>query len=262
MFDGQHVWVVMPMYNEASHVGGTLEGLPDWVDGVLVVDDGSDDGSGDRVAAIRDPRVVIHRHDRRLGVGAALSTGFQRVLGTAADIVVTMDADGQMAVGDLPGVLEPVASGRVDYAKGSRFHRDASLADMPWGRRWANRLISWHLARVVGDLRLRDAHCGYTAMARYLVRMLEAVPLHPTYGVYNDILARVVGSVGVDRVAYVPVETLYADERSHLRMRDAARLARLTWTLQRRHRRAQSASHPLSGRPIPAKSRTRSPLAR
>lgn len=229
----RRVWVVMPMFNEVRHVCHTLRGLPGWVSGVVLVDDGSNDGSAAEVKKLSDPRVRIVTHHERRGVGAALSSGLGAVCETDAQVVVTMDADGQMSAEDLPAVVEPIANGSADYVKGSRFDAPDGGSGMPLMRRIANRALSRHLSGVLGDPRLSDAHCGYTAMVPRIAQKLAATTLHPTYGVYNDILYHVLANAS-NRVRYVPVRTVYGDEKSHLGWADVVRLLRLTLSLQRR----------------------------
>jgi glycosyltransferase involved in cell wall biosynthesis len=114
--------VVIAAYNEAGSIGGVLASLPDTVCGlpvrVIVVDDGSTDATAEHARAAG---ALVGTHRRNLGQGDALRTGFEVARRLGADVVVTMDADGQHDPGDLPSLVEPVVAGAADYVQGSRF---------------------------------------------------------------------------------------------------------------------------------------------
>ena len=80
MFEGKRVAVVVPAYDEERLVVETLRGMPELVDRIYVVDDGSGDGTAAAAAAIGDPRVEVIPHQRNSGVGAAIVTGYRRAL--------------------------------------------------------------------------------------------------------------------------------------------------------------------------------------
>ena len=121
MFRDTRVHVVIPAYNVAAHIGSVLRGLPDFVDTVTVVDDGSTDGTAEAARAVGDARVTALRSPVNEGVGAAMARGFKHALAQGAGIIVKMDGDGQMDPADLPRLLEPIVEGRCEYAKGNRF---------------------------------------------------------------------------------------------------------------------------------------------
>jgi glycosyltransferase involved in cell wall biosynthesis len=239
---GPALAVVVPLYNEVEHVAGFLRTIPPWIRHVVVVNDASTDGSDEEVRSLCDPRVRLLHHVRRKGVGCALGTGFREALRLGGEIMITMDADGQMAAEDLPRMLEPLLAGRADYAKGCRFHAAISLHQMPWRRRLANRALSRLSALVLEDAEVRDAQCGFTATRAALVRRLRLEDLHPTYGVYNDILSQVL-RLGA-RVVYPPVQAVYRGERSHFRARDLLSLAALFVRLIRRRSLPRLIFHP------------------
>src|SRR5438105_1669760 len=135
MFRGHRVAVVVPAYNERDKIAATIRSIPGFVDHIVVVDDGSGDGTG--AAARRAGRrgggrvVEVVAHGRNRGVGAAVATGYERAVGLGADAVVVMAGDGQMDPADLPRLLAPVVSGAADYAKGNRFAWPGGWREMP-----------------------------------------------------------------------------------------------------------------------------------
>jgi glycosyltransferase involved in cell wall biosynthesis len=114
--------VVLAAFDEAETIGAVVRALPREVEGhrveALVVDDGSSDETA-RVAAEAGALVVRHVVNR--GQGAALRTGFSYANRRGADLVVTMDADGQHRPEDLPALVRPIVEGDADYVQGSRF---------------------------------------------------------------------------------------------------------------------------------------------
>ena len=127
---GSHeIWVIVPAYNEGGRLGRTLRSLCVGHANVVVVDDGShDDTSG---VALRHP-VWVLRHVINRGQGAALQTGLSFALERGAMVLVTFDADGQHSPEEIERLVEPVRSGAVDVALGSRFLGQA--VGLPWSR--------------------------------------------------------------------------------------------------------------------------------
>ena len=127
--------IVIPAFNEARAIGTTLANLPRALEGVsiriIVVDDGSTDGTSDVVLASGDDRIVLLRHAINRGLGGALGTGIAYARKIDADFMVTYDADGQHAPADLGAVIEPLMGDRADAVIGSRL---LSPKGMPWYR--------------------------------------------------------------------------------------------------------------------------------
>ncbi len=162
--------VCLPAYNERANIEDTLDGacamLPEFVERfeIVVVDDGSQDGTGDIVArySLREPRVRLVRHERNRGYGAAVTSGLQAARG---DLVFFTDADGQFSLLDLPQFIARLAE--CGAVIGYRYRR----AD-PWHRRfnaWGwNRLI-----RCVLGVRVRDLDCAFKLFRREVVERLQ-----------------------------------------------------------------------------------------
>jgi glycosyltransferase involved in cell wall biosynthesis len=120
--DQPFVAVVIAAYHEDASIGPVLASLPDTLCGLAVVPVVIDDGSADETSArARAAGAAVGRHQRNLGQGDALRTGFAAADRLGAQIVVTMDADGQHDPADLPALVGPVAAGQADSVQGSRF---------------------------------------------------------------------------------------------------------------------------------------------
>ena len=213
MWRESRVHVVVPAYREARLLPRMLGRVPAWVDRVIVVDDGSDDGTADVAEACGDPRIDVVRHAVNRGVGAAIASGYERAFALGADVAVVMAGDDQMHPDDLEAVVAPVALGSADYVKGNRLvHPEARR--MPAARRIAGRALAFATRRVTG-LAVGDTQCGYTALAANAAAKLPLSELWPRYGYPNDLLGLLAGR-GLT-VHEVPVRPVYADEASGIR---------------------------------------------
>jgi glycosyltransferase involved in cell wall biosynthesis len=238
MFRGHLIAVVIPAFNEADKIAGTIRSVPGFVDHVIVVDD----GSGDATAAVarraarrassrgggREVEVLVHAENR--GVGAAIATGYARALALGADATAVMAGDGQMDPADLAGLLTPVVAGAADYAKGNRFAWPGGWRQMPAVRLGGSVALSWLTRAASGYWRLFDSQCGYTAASRQALAAIGPARMFPRYGYPNDLLARL-GAAGA-RVVDVPVRPVYGPAwRSGLRPSRVA--LPLAWLLLR-----------------------------
>jgi glycosyltransferase involved in cell wall biosynthesis len=215
MLEGSVVAVVVPAFNEERLLGRTLASIPPCVDHVVVVDDGSTDGTREAAEASGEARLHLVRHDENRGVGAAIASGYARAHALGADVVAVMAGDAQMHPGDLLRVLEPVLAGRADYVKGNRLSHPAVLRRMPLARLFGNHVLTW-LTRLATGLRVQDSQCGYTALSCAVLPRLPLDELWRGYGYPNDLLGWL-ARCGA-RIAEVPVQPIYADERSGIRL--------------------------------------------
>src|SRR5205823_3948739 len=166
----------LPVYNEASHVTAVLDEVRRYSPAVLVVDDGSTDGTSSLLASRQDISVV--RHARNLGYGAALQTAFQYAREEAHDVLVTIDCDGQHQPGRIPQFVE--ACTHADIVSGSRYlEQFAGDSLPPPERQRINRQITDELNRRLG-LRLTDAFCGFKAYRLAALARMEIT--EPGYG--------------------------------------------------------------------------------
>lgn len=173
---GTGVWVVLPTYNEAGNLPGIsvaiLESLPGAV--LLVVDDGSPDGTGglaDGIAAA-DARVRVRHRTAKQGLGRAYLDGFGIALGAGATCVVQMDADWSHDPSALPALVAPITDGRADLVIGSRYVSGGGVTDWGTFRRLVSRGGSV-FARIVLGLDPHDLTGGFKA---WRAETLVAVP--------------------------------------------------------------------------------------
>lgn len=147
-------WLVVPLFNEASVIGGVVRGALERFEHVVCVDDGSTDGSAEEARAA-GARVL--EHPVNLGQGAALQTGIEYAVGAGAAYVVTFDADGQHRVDDAAAMVGLARSEDVAIVFGSRFLDDRT--DAGWLKKVVLKVAVWFTNQSTG-LRLTDAHNG------------------------------------------------------------------------------------------------------
>jgi glycosyltransferase involved in cell wall biosynthesis len=155
---------IVPALNEEASIGRVVDELRAFDPGldVVVVDDGSLDGTG-RVAAARGARVL--RLPFNLGIGGAVQTGFRFAFENGYDIAVRVDGDGQHDPSQLARVLEPVLRGEADIVVGSRFAGGPGGYRSSRPRRIGIRLLAWIVSRIV-DQRVTDTTSGFQALNR------------------------------------------------------------------------------------------------
>jgi dolichol-phosphate mannosyltransferase len=173
---GAGTWVILPTYDEADNIRpistAILRALPEAT--LLVVDDGSPDGTGtiaDELAAA-DPRIRVRHRVAKQGLGKAYLDGFRVALSAGAAFIVQMDADFSHDPATLPALLEPVVSGDADLVIGSRYTPGGGVVDWGLARRVVSRGGSM-FARLVLGLDPHDLTGGFKA---WRASTLQAVP--------------------------------------------------------------------------------------
>lgn len=204
---------IVPAFNEASSIGSVVAGLQGTVAKVLVVDDGSTDGTAE-IARAAGAEVV--QHDANAGKGHAVRTGLAHVLRSDFTHVLLLDGDMQHRPEEARELLAAAASTGADAVLGERvFFKE----QMPASRYHANRLGSRVLSWFVG-VPLRDTQCGFRV---FRADALRSIRLKSTgYEIETEMLVKIRRRGG--RLTSVPVTAVYGAERSKLRpVRDTTR---------------------------------------
>jgi glycosyltransferase involved in cell wall biosynthesis len=152
----------MPAYNEEKLIGGVLDRIPDYVDTIVVVNDGSTDETPN-IAQAKGALVVTHNKNR--GVGAAFHAGVDKALELTADIMATIDADGQFDPRDIKKLIDPIIDGDADFVTASRFKDKKLLPKMPRTKYWGNIAMSRLISLLIGQ-RFFDVSCGFRAYSK------------------------------------------------------------------------------------------------
>ena len=219
MYKNLKVAVIIPVYCEEERVRNVVNGLPAWVDHIVVVDDASADRTSAVVGDIEDKRCVLLRHERNQGVGAATLTGWRKALELGADILVKMDGDDQMDPATLGALIAPLAEGKADYANGNRFLHVMALTRMPWMRRFGNIGLSFMAKLASGYWSVFDPTNGYVAIHAGVLSLLEEDRLHKRFFFEHSLLLELGLHRAVVCDVYMPAR--YGDKVSSLSERQS-----------------------------------------
>jgi len=161
--------VVIPAYNEARYIGSVVLQAREYTSTVIVVDDGSTDATRE---IARAAGAIVESHGDNRGKGAALETGFRLANEYDPDVVVTIDADGQHVVSDIPTVIKPILNDEADIVIGSRYLDDTS--EVPQHRVLGHRVFNL-MTRLASGVDSTDSQSGFRAFSP---RALMAMSFH------------------------------------------------------------------------------------
>jgi glycosyltransferase involved in cell wall biosynthesis len=173
---GLDLVVIIPALNEQATIAEVIEGIPRVLPGVssirvLVVDDGSSDLTGAKAAACG---AEVVRHGQPKGVGAAFQTGVARALEMGAELIVSLDGDGQFDPGTIPQLIAPVTADLADFTTASRFADPALTPAMPRIKRWGNRMMAGLISHLVRQ-EFHDVSCGMRCYNRRAALSLNTI---------------------------------------------------------------------------------------
>jgi glycosyltransferase involved in cell wall biosynthesis len=163
----QGTWFVIAAYNEEPVIRSVVSGVRSKFPNVIVVDDGSSEGTGREAA---DVGALLITHPINLGQGAALQTGITYALHRNAKYIVTFDADGQHSVEDVDSMLDVMDTGNWDVVLGSRFC--GTTENLPRIRRWILK-AAIAFTRVSTGLKLSDTHNGLRLLKAEAARCIH-----------------------------------------------------------------------------------------
>ncbi|NUR05437.1 MAG: polyprenol monophosphomannose synthase [Nocardioidaceae bacterium] len=236
------VLVVIPTYNERDNlewiVGRVRSAVPD-VD-VLVVDDGSPDGTGelaDKLAA-GDPQVSVVHRTEKAGLGAAYLHGFRVALERGYDVVGEMDADGSHQPEQLPALLDALEE--ADLVIGSRWVPGGSVVNWPLSRKVLS--VGGNLyARLLLGIPLRDVTAGYRLFRRSTLETIDLESVQSAgYVFQTDLAYRTVGAgLTVREVPIEFVERVRGDSKMSRDVAVESLLRITTWGLRERVRQVR-----------------------
>lgn len=206
---------VIPCYKVTRHIEGVVMGIGPKVERIYCVDDACPDDSGGYIEKhIHDPRVVVIRHTKNMGVGGAVMSGYRLAIEEGASVIVKIDGDGQMDPSILMRFVAPIVKGEADYTKGNRFWDLSQISQMPLLRRIGNLGLSFLAKASGGYWSIFDPTNGYTAISSKVASILPLESISTRYFFETDMLFRlnIVRAVVVD----VPMKAIYGTEVSGL----------------------------------------------
>ena len=201
--------VVIPSYNEAATIRGIVERTLALLPRVIVVDDGSTDGT---TAALDGLPVTLIRNPRNLGKAASLWRGIAVALAEDAEVVISLDGDGQHRPEDIPRLL--AAHGGGGIVVGARLH---DRAGFPIDRYLSNRFANFWIAWAAGQ-RIEDSQSGFRVYPASLLRALPPRLVRAASFVFESEILIEAGRRGL-KLAFVPIPAIYEPHarRSHFR---------------------------------------------
>jgi len=209
--------VVIPAYRAAATILPVIEAIGPEIDLVVVVDDACPEGTALSITnRCSDPRVVALMHYANQGVGGAFLTGMRYAIERGADIIVKIDADGQMDPSQVPALIDPIVSGRADYVKGDRFFFLTYAASMPSARLFGNLALSFMAKLSSGYWTIMDPTNGFFAIHARVAELLDDERIAKRFFFETDLLFH----LGLIRAKVVefPMQASYGDEVSNLRI--------------------------------------------
>lgn len=233
MYKNQSICIIVPAFNEATQIRKVIEDIPNFVDGILVIDDASTDDTS-RIVKLcqkKNDGLYLIRHSENQGCGGAMITGYLWAKQMDFDVVVRMDGDGQMNPADLIRLISPVVDGECDYAKGNRFFSGKAFDVMPKLRFFGTAFLSLLTKIVSGYWQISDFQSGFTAMNKKALQTIDWTKMYKGYGQPNDQL--ILLNIDDFVVKDVPVEPVYnVGEKSGISIKKV--VFTLGWLLVRR----------------------------
>jgi dolichol-phosphate mannosyltransferase len=210
-----NVTVIIPAYRVKSHILNVVNEIPSFVKHILVIDDGCPDLTGRFLEEnCNNQRLQVIYHDRNLGVGAAIKSGYSRGMQLDSDILVKIDGDGQMDSAEIKDLIEPILRGDAGYAKGNRFVSLAYIRQMPKIRILGNIALTFISKASSGYWSLRDPNNGFTAIHINTLKKLNLNAIDNRYFFESDMLFNLYFEGTIIRD--IPMHARYSNEKSNL----------------------------------------------
>ena len=199
------ITIGIPAYNEEKNIAGIISKLKKYTDSIIVCDDGSSDLTGDISEQLG---AIVIKHSKNRGYGAAINSLFLKAKELESDVFLTLDADGQHRVEDIPIVTDPIIKNEVDLVIGSRF-LDTKSEEMPNYRKVGIKIIT-KITNLSIKEKLTDSQSGFRAYSRKALQ--EITPTDDGMGVSTEILIK--ASHLELKVAEVPIKVNYNGDTS------------------------------------------------
>jgi len=213
--------ILIPAHNAGEAVADVVKKCAEKAFPVIVVDDGSTDNTFD---SARAAGAVVFNHEKNLGKGAALRTGFNYIIKSDFDAVITMDADGQHDPEFLNDFVKKAESSGLAFIVGSRM---GSTANMPKIRVFTNRLMSWLLSKKIGQY-VPDTQSGYRFISKDLLAKMQLKTNR--YEIESEMLIQAARNGAA--IVSIPISSIYAGHKSSINpFVDTFRFIRLILTL-------------------------------
>jgi glycosyltransferase involved in cell wall biosynthesis len=217
MASKETILAIIPAYCEGRFIGPVVSQVLQYVQTVLVIDDGSFDNTAAEAEAAG---AKVIRHSTNLGKGAALKTGLDYAVSIDVAFFLFLDGDGQHDPSEIPAFIDAINRSNADLVLGNRMR---NLTSMPLIRRWTNQFMSWQIGRIC-KIPIPDSQCGFRLARKTLLPVLMAPSNRFEFESESIILAARQGF----QLGFVPIRTIYRDQHSKIRpLQDTMRYLRL-----------------------------------
>jgi len=221
-FEKKKIFIVIPAYNEGKRIEAVLKEIRKWTKNIIVVDDCSKDNTYEIAKKYAHTIKLI----TNMGAGLATRVAADIAFDKGADIVVTIDADGQHAPSDIEKIIQPFYTEDIDIVFGSRPRNK----EMPLIKRIGNTGLST-IARILFNVNIKDSQSGFHAFTKEAYQKLRWTSAR--YGVVSEFVART--ALNNLKFKEVEVQTIYNDKEVGMGKKDAIKsvMSMVKWRLKR-----------------------------
>lgn len=195
-----YILACIPAYNEEKTIAKVILKTKKYVDKVIVCDDGSADMTAEIAEALG---AEVIRHERNMGYGAAICSLFKKARKENADLMITLDADGQHDPDYIPKLIEPIINGEADIVIGSRFMESGNKNNIPYYRKIGIKMLNWIIK--VKNKNVTDVQSGYRVYSKKALKLIK--PVETGMGVSTEILLK---AFSTDlKIKEIPIQIYY-----------------------------------------------------
>lgn len=214
MYKNLKVAIVIPAYNEEALIEKTIDSVPEFIDHIIVINDGSTDQTQtvlDRITK-SNRKIIIITNNPNEGLGSSMVKGFKKGLKTDADLFCVIAGDAQCDTSYISRLADELISNNLDYVKANRFFHLDALAAMPTYRRVGNIIITILTKFSTGYYSVSDTQNGYAIFTRQILEKISLSLIGKRYDYENTLLTAL--SIAGAKVRDYPVPAIYGDEKS------------------------------------------------
>ncbi|MHA1336125.1 MAG: glycosyltransferase family 2 protein [Promethearchaeota archaeon] len=219
MYRAKKIGVIVPAYNEEKLIKKTLQGIPPFVDKIIVIDDNSKDNTKKLVEKEikRDNRIELIIHSENRGVGGAIISGFKHGLKLNLEILAIMAGDNQMDPNYLNKLIDPIVENKADFTKGNRLKKGFHT-EMPRYRYIGNKILSFLNKFATGYWNIEDPQNGYVAISSDSLKLINLDSIKKGYQFENDLMVK--ANIKNIRMMNVDIPARYGEEESKIKFFD------------------------------------------
>ncbi len=216
MYKENKIGVVIPTYKATEHIKSVIDGIPDWIDDIIVIDDKCPQKTGAFVQEHykNESRITVLFSKINQGVGGATITGYKKALDIGCKVIVKMDSDDQMDPAFLSKLIDPIINNEARYSKGNRFVDFKALRSMPRMRLLGNSALSFMVKASSGYWSIMDPTNGYTAISHIALGKLNLDGISERFFFESDMLINL--NIQNTVICDVAIPARYGDEDSSL----------------------------------------------